>query len=168
MVQKKLVTMRKELNKQLREEMPFSTFYFSIYNGRIVKRSKYSDVAEKCDTQVSELFKEAIFEIKSEQKTIRTRSLPLPNEVIDSKLRAAETQRIRHISERITSNAITMLNNHYYWDRLQEHRVSEYLTEIEERQMKVDLKLKQSERCVPLKLKEPKEEKMETLDKTLH
>ena len=82
-------------------------------------------------------------------------------------MRATGTQRIRHISERITSNAITMLNNHYYWDRLQEHRVSEYLTEIEERQMKVDLKLKQSERCVPLKLKEPKEEKMETLDKKL-
>ena len=94
MVQKKLVIIRKELNKKLREDMPDAAFYFGIYNGRIVKKSKYMEMSEKCNDLVNNLISEAISSVKSEQTTPLTRTsiitLPLLNKVIHTKIQDDE------------------------------------------------------------------------------
>ena len=59
--------MRKELNKEIKEHLPNAEFYFTIYNGKIVKRSKYRESSEKCEEMISNILAEAISDFKTNQ-----------------------------------------------------------------------------------------------------
>ncbi len=132
MVQKKLILVRKELNKQLREEIPNSAYYFSIDNGRIIKKSKYEEVSEECKKCVSNLISEAISEIKSEQtKSFSSASIitmPLLNKVIEARMLDVEHKKIVTLAERITRNVIKNLNNQFNWP--ERKRLAENSTDV--------------------------------------
>jgi len=153
MVQKKLVIIRKELNKKLREDMPDAAFYFSIYNGRIVKKSKYMEMSEKCNDLVNNLISEAISSVKSEQTTPFTRTsiitLPLLNKVIHTKIQDDEHKQRVRLSERITRDIIKNINNQYYWsdtERLCDKKSLDYtnrLMELESRCATIENQIKE-------------------------
>lgn len=133
---KKLVEMRKELNKELSERIPNATFYFSIHNGKIVKRSKFREASEKCKEVVSNLIKEAIDELKPQQALTPASifSMPLLNQILTAKNNENESLRIRKLSEKISAQAISTINERRYWseiDQLNDQSTQERLRRLE-------------------------------------
>lgn len=149
MVQKKLVNMRKELNKDLRERIPDASFYYCIKNNKIVKKSKYKIVSDVCKEAVNKLMNEAINEFKPNQINNTHHSsilsLPLLNKVVDAKLQETEFQRIRKLSEKITTQVIAKLDNPYYWSRdtkFDSQHTNSILASFEKIQTKTETDLK--------------------------
>jgi len=133
---KKLVEMRKELNKELSERIPNATFYFSIHNGKIVKRSKFREASEKFKEVVSNLIKEAIDELKPQQALTPASifSMPLLNQILAAKNNENESLRIRKLSEKISAQAISTINERRYWseiDQLNDQSTQERLRRLE-------------------------------------
>ena len=148
LVQKKLIKMRKELNKEIKEHLPNAEFYFTIYNGKIVKRSKYRESSEKCEEMISDLLTEAISDFKTNQlnKINPTLiSMPLLNKVINVKMKDIEHKEIIKELENITIHAINNLNNTYYWSECKidkfERNTNMNLTALEENQKKLETEL---------------------------
>jgi len=119
MLHKKLIIMRKELNKNLKEKFPNATFYFSIYKGKIVKRNKYILAREKCAEEINKMMRDALNESNPKQ-TINTSSShvnakSLANENDAQKAVDINYKQIRKIADDIASHAIKTINNHQYW-----------------------------------------------------
>jgi len=96
-VQKKLVTMRKELNKELRERIPNACFYFCIYNNKIIKKNKYESVSKRSEMETSQLGE---------------------NDPAASRTCFAESRKIREIAEKISIHAISTINERKHWSEI--------------------------------------------------
>ena len=146
---RKLVKIRKESNKELKEHIPNAEFYFTIHNGKIIKRSKYRESSGKCKEMISDLLTEAISDFKTNQlkrnNPTSLISLSLLNKVIDVKMKDIEHKEIIKQSEKITIHAINNLNNAYYWSESKiekfERNTNMNLTALEENQKKLETEL---------------------------
>jgi hypothetical protein len=113
-VQKKLVTMRKELNKELRERIPNACFYFCIYNNKIIRKNKYESVSKVCSEDIKCQLNEEIGKLRSEMETSQLGE----NDPATSRTCFAESRKIREIAEKISIHAISTINERKHWSEI--------------------------------------------------